>query len=113
MSAARNFYTASNPQCVLDKLQECRRALARMQQIERAGTDQEFLDSLGHFFGVLSRDLSKVLWCCRKAIWNGSHEGVESATEFPFTDWFSHRQSDPGNSRRWGHNLATIQRFGF
>lgn len=49
MSAVRKFYTASNPQGVLDKLQECRRALARMEQIDRTGSDQEFLDSLGHF----------------------------------------------------------------
>lgn len=45
----RNFYTASNPQRVHDKVQECRRALAKMEQIDRAGTEQEFLDSLGHF----------------------------------------------------------------
>lgn len=49
MSAARKFYTASDPQRVLDKLQECRRALARMEQIDRTGSDQEFLDCLGHF----------------------------------------------------------------
>ena len=48
MNAAQ-FYTASNPQRVLDKVQECRRALARMEQIDRAGTEQEFLDSFAHF----------------------------------------------------------------
>src|SRR6266851_376178 len=49
MSAARNFYTASDPQRVFDKVHECRRALAKMEQIDRTGSEQEFLDSLGHF----------------------------------------------------------------
>ncbi len=49
MSAVRNFYTASSPQRVFDKVQECRRALAKMEQIDRAGSEEEFLDALGHF----------------------------------------------------------------
>ena len=49
MSATRKFYTASDPHRVLDKMQECRRAFTRMEQIDRTGSDQEFLDSLGHF----------------------------------------------------------------
>jgi hypothetical protein len=49
MTAVRNFHTASNPNRVLDKVQECRRALATMEQIEGAGNEQEFLDSLAHF----------------------------------------------------------------
>ena len=66
MSAARNFYTASDPQRVFDKLQECRRALSQMEQIDRTGSEQEFLDSLGHllesfrtasqrFYGVVEK----------------------------------------------------------
>jgi hypothetical protein len=49
VSASRNFYTASDPQRVFDKVQECRRALAKMEQIDRAGSEEEFLDALGHF----------------------------------------------------------------
>jgi hypothetical protein len=49
MSAARNFYTATDPQRVFDKVHECRRALAKMEQIDLTGSEQEFLDSLGHF----------------------------------------------------------------
>jgi hypothetical protein len=49
MSAARNFYTASDPQRVFDKVQDCRRASAKMEQIDRAGSEEEFLDALDHF----------------------------------------------------------------
>jgi hypothetical protein len=49
MNVIRNFHTASNPQRVLDKLQECRRAWTKMVEIDRSGNEEELLDSLGHF----------------------------------------------------------------
>jgi hypothetical protein len=49
MPAVRNFHTASDPKRVLDKLQECRRALAKMEQIDRDGSEEDFLDALAHF----------------------------------------------------------------
>ncbi len=49
MSAARNFYRATNAQRVLDKLVECRKRWEEMAHLERSGQTEQFLHSLSAF----------------------------------------------------------------
>jgi hypothetical protein len=49
VNATRNFYRATNPQRVLDKLVECRKRWEEMAQLERCGHTEQFLHSLSAF----------------------------------------------------------------
>jgi hypothetical protein len=49
VSAPRNFYRATNPQRVFDKLLECRKRWDEMAQFERSGQTEQFLHSLSAF----------------------------------------------------------------
>ena len=53
VSPARNFYRATNPQRVFDKLVECRKRWEEMAHLERSGQTEQFLHSLSAFLESL------------------------------------------------------------
>lgn len=78
MSALRNFYRATNPQRVLDKIRECRTFLAQIAEHERSGDRDKFLNSLSSFLAAFRTIASRLYGVVEKQLGRADMKALEA-----------------------------------